>query len=160
MTSPPPSPLAVWVYLLFGRGWFWLCRERDDSAAAAKPLADWPSVVAIIPARNEADIIARTVGTLLARTIRGVHGGPGRRPEYGWHRRRRPGRRERDTAPTRLRSSAERPPPGWTGKLWAMRQGLAEVEAGPAKPDSSCSPTPTSPMRRTCWPVWCERPAN
>ena len=27
-------PLAVWAYLLFGRGWFWLCRERDDSVAA------------------------------------------------------------------------------------------------------------------------------
>ena len=26
-------PLAIWAYLLFGRGWFWLCRERDDSAA-------------------------------------------------------------------------------------------------------------------------------
>ena len=28
-------PVAIWAYLLFGRGWFWLCRERDDSAAAA-----------------------------------------------------------------------------------------------------------------------------
>ena len=27
-------PLAIWAYLLFGRGWFWLCRERDNSAAA------------------------------------------------------------------------------------------------------------------------------
>ena len=27
-------PLAVWAYLLVGRGWFWLCRERDDSVAA------------------------------------------------------------------------------------------------------------------------------
>ena len=23
--------LAVWAYLLFGRGWFWLCGERDDA---------------------------------------------------------------------------------------------------------------------------------
>ena len=28
-------PLAIWAYLLFGRGWFWLCGERDDSAAVA-----------------------------------------------------------------------------------------------------------------------------
>ena len=27
-------PLAVWVYLLVGKGWFWLCRERDDFVAA------------------------------------------------------------------------------------------------------------------------------
>ena len=25
--------LAVWAYLLFGRGWFWLCGERDDFVA-------------------------------------------------------------------------------------------------------------------------------
>ena len=25
--------LAIWAYLLLGRGWFWLCRERDDAAA-------------------------------------------------------------------------------------------------------------------------------
>ena len=28
-------PLAIWAFLLFGRGWFWLCGERDDSAAVA-----------------------------------------------------------------------------------------------------------------------------
>ena len=28
-------PLGLWAYLLFGRGWFWLCRERDKTAAAA-----------------------------------------------------------------------------------------------------------------------------
>ena len=28
-------PLAIWAYLLFGRGWFWLCGERDDAATAA-----------------------------------------------------------------------------------------------------------------------------
>ena len=26
-------PLAIWAYLLIGRGWFWLCGERDDFAA-------------------------------------------------------------------------------------------------------------------------------
>ncbi len=30
-------PLAVWAYLLVGRGRFWLCRERDNSAAANPP---------------------------------------------------------------------------------------------------------------------------
>ena len=62
-------PLAIWAYLLFGRGWFWLCGERDDTAAVADKTPDetdaWPSVVAIIPARDEADMIARSVGSLL-----------------------------------------------------------------------------------------------
>ena len=30
-------PLAIWAYLLFGRGWFWLCGERDDFAAVVLP---------------------------------------------------------------------------------------------------------------------------
>ena len=57
-------PLAIWAYLLFGRGWFWLCGERDDSAANRLPTepAIWPSVIAIIPARDEADVIADAAG--------------------------------------------------------------------------------------------------
>ena len=31
--------------------------------------------------------------------------------------------------------SGNGPPPGWTGKLSAMRQGLAELEAGPSPPE-------------------------
>ena len=62
-------PLAIWAYLLFGRGWFWWCGERDDSAAVTNKIRNgadaWPSVVAIIPARDEADMIARSVGSLL-----------------------------------------------------------------------------------------------
>src|SRR5580693_4487117 len=62
-------PLAIWAYLLFGRGWFWLCGERDDSAAVANMTPNapdaWRSVVAIIPARDEADMIARSVSSLL-----------------------------------------------------------------------------------------------
>src|SRR6202041_1202596 len=62
-------PAAIWAYLLFGRGWFWLCGERDDSAAAANKAGNkadvWPSVVAIIPARDEGEMIARSVDSLL-----------------------------------------------------------------------------------------------
>ena len=29
-------PVLIWACLLFGRGWFWLCRERDDSAAPGR----------------------------------------------------------------------------------------------------------------------------
>src|ERR1700748_2891591 len=62
-------PLAVWLYLLFGRGFFWLTRERDDRDA---PVPEhWPSVVAIVPARNEADVIARSVGSVLAQDYPG-----------------------------------------------------------------------------------------
>ena len=68
-----PHSARIWAYLLFGRGWFWLCGERDDSPPQrlrTRPDA-WPSVVAIIPARDEADMIAHSVGSLCGRIILG-----------------------------------------------------------------------------------------
>jgi hypothetical protein len=59
--------LAIWLYLVFARGLFWLARERDDRDQPADP-AVWPAVCAVVPARNEADVIARSIGGLLATT--------------------------------------------------------------------------------------------
>ena len=62
-------------------------RARRRGRAAAP--AAWPSVVAVVPARNEADVIARTVGSLLAQDYPGrLPRDPGRRPEQRRHRRR------------------------------------------------------------------------
>ena len=44
--------MAVWVYLLVGRGWFWLGPVRDAAQLAGRP-DRWPAVVVVIPARNE-----------------------------------------------------------------------------------------------------------
>ena len=44
--------LALWLYLLLGRSWFWLARPRIEAEAPPAPRA-WPGVVAIVPARNE-----------------------------------------------------------------------------------------------------------
>src|SRR5215467_8703534 len=54
---------VIWLYLLLGRGMFWLGRERDDVAAPAP--SPWPRVVAVIPARNEAEGIGETIASLL-----------------------------------------------------------------------------------------------
>ncbi len=45
--------LSIWLALVFGRGGFWLCRDRDDVFALPSP-ENWPSVVAVVPARDEA----------------------------------------------------------------------------------------------------------
>ena len=129
-------PLAIWAYLLFGRGRFWLCRERDDSAAATPPDA-WPSVVAIIPARDEADMIALSVGSLLRQDY------PGAFSVVVVDDQSTDGTAAAASATVSEAQAAHRlqivtgtgPPPGWTGKLSAMRQGLAEVEAGAVKPE-------------------------
>jgi hopene-associated glycosyltransferase HpnB len=134
-------PLAIWAYLLFGRGWFWLCRERDDSAAAADRLQNqpdtWPSVVAIIPARDEADMIARSVGSLLRQDY------PGPFSVVLVDDQSTDGTADAALAEAKAANAVDRletvtgpgPPPGWTGKLAAMRLGLAEVETSTAKPE-------------------------
>ena len=57
--------LAAWIYLLVGRGQFWRCLERDDRDLPARDPDEWPAVTAVVPARSEADVIARSLGGLL-----------------------------------------------------------------------------------------------
>ena len=48
--------LAAWLYLVFAHGRFW----QGDPELGPDPAAPavWPAVVAVVPARNEADVIA------------------------------------------------------------------------------------------------------
>jgi hopene-associated glycosyltransferase HpnB len=132
-------PLAIWAYLLFGRGWFWLCGERDDSAARrlSTEMEAWPSVVAIIPARDEADMIARSVGSLLRQDY------PGPFSVVLVDDQSTDGTADAARAAASAADAADRleivtgtgPPSGWTGKLAAMRLGLARVETGTSQPE-------------------------
>jgi hopene-associated glycosyltransferase HpnB len=122
--------LAIWLYLLLGRGFFWLARERDDRAEPPEP-ATWPAVTAVVPARNEADVIARSIGSLLTQD----YPGPFRvvlvddQSEDG------------TAAVARALPGAERLevmngsplPRGWVGKMWAVSQGVARASEG--RPD-------------------------
>jgi dihydroflavonol-4-reductase len=56
----------AWAVLLLGRGFFWLARDDDSDAARLPDPPRWPSVAAIIPARDEAESIGETVRGLLA----------------------------------------------------------------------------------------------
>lgn len=129
------ASLLIWIYLLFGRGLFWRCAERDDNLVpddASRP-ASWPTLAIIIPARNEADLIAATVGSLLQQTYAHRFGilvvddqstdGTGRIAEAA-----------AQAAMAHDRLTVVRgadPPSGWAGKLWAMQQGLERIEASP-----------------------------
>jgi len=119
---------AVWIYLLGARGGFWLGRVRDTTQEVRRP-AKWPAVVAVIPARNESEVIAASVQSLV-------------RQDY-------PGTlsvivvdddSSDETAALATRAAAAiasrpmtvirttGPSPGWTGKLWALDQGIAAAE--------------------------------
>ena len=62
--------LAIWTVLIFARHGFWLARERDTRDVPADP-KNWPDVVAVVPARDEADVIARSIGSLAAQDYPG-----------------------------------------------------------------------------------------
>jgi hopene-associated glycosyltransferase HpnB len=117
--------LAIWLVLLLCRGFFWLARERDDRDTPPEP-DNWPSVVAVMPARNEAELIARSIGSLLAQDYPGRfrvilvddQSGDG----TGAAARALGGDRL-----TVLNGAAH--PAGWTGKLFAVHQGVAQANA-------------------------------
>ena len=121
----------IWLVLLLGRGFYWLSGVRDDERLPAPER--WPSVVAVVPARNEAAVIGDSVGSLL-------------RQDY-------PGQLavvvvdddSSDGTAAAAQAAAQgsqrqlvvfkgQPlPAGWTGKLWALKQGIAAAEQ--AAPD-------------------------
>lgn len=55
--------LAAWLYLVLGRGGYWRAGERLDPAPDPEV---WPSVAAIIPARDEAETIGAVIASHMA----------------------------------------------------------------------------------------------
>ena len=116
--------LAIWLYLLVGRGSFWLAGERDDEPPSAE--GPWPAINAIVPARDEAESVGETIASLLRQDYPG---------EFTVilvddQSRDATARVARDAAASlgadeRLTVLSGRAlPSGWTGKLWAQHQGV------------------------------------
>lgn len=116
--------LLAWVWLLALHGGFWRDGERLVPAA---PVAR-PSVVAVVPARDEAECVARSVGSLLAQDYDGPFrvvlvddGSSDGTAEIA---------RAQAGAAARLEVLAGTPrPEGWAGKLWAVGQGVRATES-------------------------------
>ncbi len=124
------AALGAWVVLLGWRGGFWRADQRLDNAPTVDGL--WPGVVAVIPARNEAPTIGRTVTSLLGQDYPGSvsvivvdddsDDGTGDAALAA--------ARAIAGGGDRLAMVAGRPlEPGWSGKLWAVSQGLAHADA-------------------------------
>jgi hopene-associated glycosyltransferase HpnB len=113
---------AAWAYLVAGHGGFWRTDVRLPGRADAPDPAQWPSVVAAVPARDEAAILPETLPTLLAQDYPGAFSvvlvddastdGTGAvAMALG------------GSAMLRVVSGSP-PPAGWAGKVWAMAQGV------------------------------------
>ncbi len=112
--------VVVWAVLLFGRDRWWRADERDDDVLP-EPDA-WPTVVAIVPARDEAAVIGRAVASLAAQDYPGdfrvIVVDDGSVDGTGDVARAAGGARLNILTATPLAS-------GWTGKLAAVAQGIA-----------------------------------
>jgi len=125
------TSLAIWIYLVLARGFFWRLRAFDDDRLPHAPLPQWPPVISVVPARNEAETIGRAVEALAQQDY------PGKFSVIVVD-----DHSEDGTAALALKSAEEgcaehhvrvyeaAPlPAGWTGKLWALNEGVSGVSA-------------------------------
>lgn len=125
-------PLAIWIYLLLGRGGFWrISRELQPQLSPSAEERPDRFVIAVVPARDEAEGIGRAVSSLLAQTLAPpIHvivvddGSTDGTAEQAKRAAEAAGAGERLTV---LHGAP--PASGWTGKLWAMSQGVAAAAA-------------------------------
>lgn len=109
------ASLAAWLWLAFVQGRFW---RTDQRLPARRPVAAPPSVAVIVPARDEAVMLPRTLPTLLAQD----YAGPVRVIVVDDASRDGTGDLARAAGAEVI--AADEPPPGWTGKLNALRCGI------------------------------------
>jgi len=118
VTALAAISVAAWLWLALVWGRFW----RTDQRLPPRVRPDsWPAVAVVVPARDEAAMLPRTLPTLLAQDYAGsvrvivVDDGSA------------------DATATIARSlgaevvDAGDPPPGWTGKVNALHRGVQEV---------------------------------
>ncbi len=116
----------AWLYLLLFHGRFWRADQRVESAAELPEPEIWPSVVTVTPARDEAGFVGRALASLDAQDYPGAlsmilsddHSGDGTAAEA------------RDAVKRRELTiiTARELPPGWSGKMWAVSEGLVAIE--------------------------------
>jgi len=113
--------LAIWLFLLLGHRRFW---HSEPELVATRTSATTP-VTIVVPARDEAPSIAQALQSLLAQDYPGafrvVLVDDGSSDGTGTI--------ARGLAEPRLMVRDGKPrPAGWSGKLWAVAQGLEEAE--------------------------------
>src|SRR5580658_3501739 len=112
--------LAIWLYLLFAHGRFWVSGPELQPAVPVQ----CPAVDIIVPARDEAATIAPVIASLLSQDYAGDFrvllvdddSTDGTATLAG-------------TAPRLHILRGEPKPVGWSGKLWALSQGVAAGSA-------------------------------
>ncbi|MFE9414296.1 glycosyltransferase [Streptomyces griseofuscus] len=119
--------LAAWCWLLLCQGFFW---RTDVRLPLRREPEVWPPVCVVVPARDEAAVLPASLPSLLAQDY------PGRAELFlvddgstdGTGELARALSERHGGLPLTVGSPGE-PPAGWTGKLWAVRHGIALARA-------------------------------
>ena len=116
--------LLAWAWLLLGQGLFW---RTDVRLPRRPPPAQWPTVAVVVPARDEAAVLPDSLPTLLAQSYPGSAQvflvDDGSTDGTAGTARTLAAEAGEGALPLTVSSPGE-PPPGWTGKLWALRHGI------------------------------------
>jgi hopene-associated glycosyltransferase HpnB len=118
--------LVIWLVLFFARGDFWKIWTYDANRETTESLSVWPSVTAIVPARNEVSTVGETVTSLARQEYPGEfsilivddHSVDGTSDAV---------RQAASDSGASSRVEVIPAPPlpsGWTGKVWAMNAGV------------------------------------
>ncbi len=129
--------LLTWIYLWCGRDAFWSTAISLPAAADLPSGSEpWPAVHVVVPARNEASMLPATLPTLLGQRY------PGEFHIFLVDDQSRDGTADVArriacqagiSAKMTVVATAAGPPEGWSGKLWALEQGL-RARAGQEAP--------------------------
>lgn len=126
--------LIIWIILLGFRGQFWQADQKLE--VSTTELEEFPSVCAIIPARNEAELLPITLRSLFLQDYPGTLSiilvddqstddtsniaKKTAESDNNWQ----------------LNVILSQPlPPDWTGKLWAIEQGIIHAQTLTPQPD-------------------------
>ena len=133
--SIPCLSLVIWLGLLLFRGQFWRSDQRlgaEVGADSSKP-EFLPKICAVVPARNEAELLPATLRSLLMQDYLGEfqivlvddHSTDGTAEVA-----QKTAIECEQTARSRLQIISAQPlPTGWSGKLWAMDQGIQAAQS-------------------------------
>ena len=127
--------LTIWVILLGFWGQFWRCDQQLTRQETDLPM--FPAICAVVPARNEADLLPVTLRSLLNQDY------PGHLSVVlvddsstdGTANVARDVAQELDKTQQLHVLSGQALAPGWTGKLWALHQGIQYAQTLTSPPD-------------------------
>src|SRR5437879_11580924 len=126
-TSVATRTALTWSYLVMARGAFWRVKSAKPDASDSAGFSG--SVVAIVPARNEAELIGPVVTSLLNQSVAMPVVLVDDESTDGTADLARRAAERAGKADALIVIQSKPLPAGWTGKLWAMHQGIERARA-------------------------------